>query len=303
MSDTTLDKLIAEQFSDVSVDKRLSRKVGGADRAIPDFVSDWLVARYTQNGNLDEGRIEAFLAHHLPDKSQKESVLYDLQKGATRKILDAYKVRVDVEHDMLSLEIPCLDKSNATIANSIVDEHPMLLYGNVWGSGTLVKQPDTKDPDKFRVHMIDFKPMQTSHIDLDYYFRARREFTLRQWREILVRSMGYNPEFYTQEQQMLLLTRLCPMVHPRVNLIELAPKGTGKSYIYSRLSRYGWLISGGIVTRAQLFYNMQSRSAGVITRYDAVILDEVQTIKLGNENEIIGALKGYLEQGLFRVMG
>jgi ATP-dependent Lon protease len=88
-----------------------------------------------------------------------------------------------------------------------------------------------------------------------------------------------------------------------VNLLELAPKGTGKSYVFAQLSKYSWLISGGVVTRAQLFYNMAAKSAGVITKYDVVVLDEVQTIRLADEGEIIGGMKGYLESGEFRVMG
>lgn len=92
-------------------------------------------------------------------------------------------------------------------------------------------------------------------------------------------------------------------IEPRLNLIELAPKGTGKSYVLSQLSKYAWLISGGIVTRAKLFYDMHLKTPGVITKYDAVILDEVQTLKLKEEGEIIGALKGFLESGEFRVMG
>ena len=92
------------------------------------------------------------------------------------------------------------------------------------------------------------------------------------------------------------------MIQPRINLLELAPKQTGKSYVFSKLSRYAWLVSGGIVTRAQLFFNMASRTPGVISRYDVVVLDEIQTIKLANEGEIIGALKGYLEHGEYRVM-
>jgi ATP-dependent Lon protease len=150
--------------------------------------------------------------------------------------------------------------------------------------------------------MVDFKPMQTSKVDIDYFIQARRQFTLRQWREMLVRTMGYNPVVYTPEEHMHLLTRLCPMAQPRVNLIELAPKCTGKSYIFSQLSRHAWLISGGVVTRAQMFYNMSTRTAGVITRYDVIVLDEIQTIKFANEGEIVGALKGYLEQGEYRVM-
>jgi ATP-dependent Lon protease len=150
--------------------------------------------------------------------------------------------------------------------------------------------------------MVDFKPMQTSAPDIEYYVKARSHFSLAEWRELLIRTMGYDPTVYTLDEQAHLLTRLCPLVQPKVNLIELAPKGTGKSYVFSRLSRHAWLISGGVVTRAQMFYNMNTKTAGVISRYDAIVLDEIQTIRFGNEGEIIGALKGYLEQGEFRVM-
>lgn len=302
MANSDVSELIQEHFADVSIDKRQSRQVSAGDRAIPDYVSDWLVSRYTANGQPDKERIAAFLARHLPDKRQKEALLLELKNGGTLKLLDAYSVRVDVEGDRLKLAIPCLDVSNATVLEAIVQAHPLLLYGNVWGSGSVVRQPRTDLPEKYELCMVDFRPMQTSIVDLEYFVQARRAFTLRQWREMLVRSIGLNPEAYSVEQQQLLLARLCPLVQPRINLIELAPKQTGKSYVFSRLSRYAWLISGGVVTRAQMFFNMASRSAGVITRYDVVVLDEVQTIKLANEGEILGALKGYLEQGEYRVM-
>lgn len=302
MPDLELDNLIIQEFNDVCIDKRLSRKISGSDSAIPDYVSDWLVSRYSQNGVVDEPKISAFLSRHLPDKKHKNVLLYELYNGSTLKILDSYAVRVDVEGGRLNLEIPCLDITNATLVNDIVDTHPLLLVGNVWGSGTLIRRPREENLDKYEVCMVDFKPMQTSIIDLEYYIQARKNFTLRQWRDMLIRSIGYNPQIYSTREHTHLLTRLCPMVQPRVNLIELAPKGTGKSYIFSRLSKHAWLISGGIVTRAQLFYNMATKNAGVITRFDVVVLDEIQTIKLGNEGELIGALKGYLEQGEFRVM-
>lgn len=302
MGDRELDSLVQEHFGDVSIDKRLSRQIGSGDRAIPDYVSDWLVSKYSEGGQVDKGRISAFLARHLPDKRQKEALLLELKNGGTLKLLDAYSVRVDVEADRLKLEIPCLDLSSATVVEPIVNQHPLLLDGGVWGSGTIVRQPRDEVPERYELCMVDFKPMQTSIIDLDYFLQARRHFTLRQWRELLIRSTGLNPEAYTAEQQQHLLTRLCPLVQPRINLLELAPKGTGKSHIFARLSRYAWLISGGVVTRAQLFFNMASRTPGVITRYDVVVLDEIQTIKFSNQGEIVGALKGYLEQGEYRVM-
>ena len=298
-----LDELVREYFTDVCIDKRLSRQVAGTDRAVPDFVSDWLVSRYTTDGLPDEAKINAFLARHLPERKQKNTLLNELRVGGSLKILDAYSVRVDLKKSRLVLEIPCLDIRDASVRDDIVDLNPLLLVGNVWGSGTIVQRPKDDKPEENEVCMVDFAPMQTSIVELDYYIEVRKQFTLDQWRELLVRSMGYNPDSYTLDEQSHLLTRLTPLVQPRVNLIELAPKGTGKSYVFSRLSRHAWLISGGVVTRAQMFYNMQSKTAGVITRYDAVVLDEVQTIRFAEEGELIGAFKGYLEQGEFRVMG
>lgn len=303
MSFSELDILIRDNFCDVSIDKRLSRQVASTSQAIPDYVSDWLVSRYTVDGKVDETKISAFLARHLPDKKHKNILLDELRKGESLKILDAYTARVDIANNKLKLDIPSLDISGAAVRDAIVLEHPLLLAGNVWGSGTLISQPTEAKSDKYEVAMVDFKPMQTSKVDLDFYINARKNFTVRQWRELLIRSMGYNPTVYGQNEQMHLLTRLTPLIQQSVNLIELAPKGTGKSYIYSRLSRHAWLISGGVVTRAQLFYDMGSKTAGIITRFDAVVLDEIQTIKFSNEGELVGAMKGYLEQGEFRVMG
>lgn len=299
---TELDRKIADVFPDVSVNKAVSRRYGGGDRPIPDFVTDWLVCRYAHDGDVDDSRIEAFLARHLPDKKHKQSVLFELNAGAEMKILDAYSVKVDIATGRLRLEIPCLDISDAAVDEEIISRSPLLLHGNVWGSGTLIRAERPDDSGKYEVRMLDFKPMQTSVVDLDYYIAQRSQFTTDEWGSLLVGSMGYSPDFYNPRQRQLLLTRMAPLVQSRVNLIELAPKGTGKSHVFSRLSRYAWLISGGVVTRAQLFYNMQSRTAGVITRFDAVVLDEIQTIRLGDEGEIVGALKGYLEQGEFRVM-
>jgi ATP-dependent Lon protease len=302
MSSSELDNLIRDNFCDVCIDKRLSRQVASASQAIPDYVSDWLVSRYTTDGRVDDTKISAFLAKHLPDKKHKNILLEELRKGQSLKILDAYTVRVDITNNKLKLDIPSLDVAGAAIRDAIVEENPLLLMGNVWGSGTLVSQAVGDKSDRHEVAMVDFKPMQTSKVDLGFFIDARKNFTLRQWRELLIRSIGYNPSVYTPNEQMHLLTRLTPLIQKSINLIELAPKGTGKSYIYSRLSRHAWLISGGVVTRAQLFYNMQSKTSGVITRFDAVVLDEIQTIKFSDEGELVGAMKGYLEQGEFRVM-
>jgi len=275
---------------------------------MPDYVADWLISRYTVNGQVNRDGIAAFLAKHLPNKRHKESLKLELSNGGTLKLLDSYSARVDIEADKLYIDLPSLDIYNASVEKVILEQHPLLLLGNVWGSGTVVRRPKYDNPDRYEIAVIDFKPMQTSIVDLDYYIKARNTFSDRQWREMLIRSIGLDPEAYSVstatgpiDPQVLLLLRLAPLVQPRLNLIELAPKGTGKSYVFSKLSRYAWLISGGTVTRAQLLYDMGRKTEGVISKYDVVILDEIQTIKLSDEGEIVGSLKGYLEQGEYRV--
>lgn len=234
-----------------------------------------MVSRFTEDGIINYEKIKLFLAKHLPDKSHRNILLKQLMDGEVLKILDSYSVEVDIKKGRKIVTIPSLDKTGF-IKDDTLENHKELLLGNVWGSGTLTLRPSENGDNE--IWMEDFKPMQTAIVDLDYFIEQRKNFTVEQWREMLVRSMGYNPESYSPKQQLWLITRLIPLVQPRVNLIELAPKGTGKSFVFSQLSRYAWLISGGIVTRAKLFYDMTSKNYGVITRYDAVILDEVQTI-------------------------
>jgi ATP-dependent Lon protease len=303
MAASELDGLISRHFPDVAVDKGLARSIGIGERAIPAFVRDWLISRYSVDGRPDVPRIERFLAEHLPDKQQANALKSRLLSGEDLVLLDHFSVEVNLDQGRHVLKIPSLDIFNGYMGEPTVTDHPLLLLGPVWGAGKLVRRWDPDKPGRAQVWMDEFRPMQTSIVDLDYFVEQRGGFTLSQWREMLVRSMGYDPAAYTPHQQLLLLTRLVPLVQPRANLIELAPKGTGKSYVFSQLSKYGWLISGGVVTRAKLFYDMRDKVSGVVTKYDAVVLDEVQTIRLSDEGEILGAMKGYLESGEFRVMG
>lgn len=292
---------LTDYFPNACILKSLSQEVSLGERAIPAFVLDWLISRYSDGNTVDVEEIQKFLVRHLPDKSHKEIFLNELVEGQTLKILDDYSVSVDPRKGRRNLRIPCLDILDGRINKEIVNEHSLLLTGSAWGRGTLIRRQDPENARDWNVWMIDFQPMQASYIDLDYFIDQRKHFSLKQWRELLVSSMGYDPEAYTPFQQQLLLARLVPMVQPRVNIIELAPKETGKSYIFSQLSRYSWLMSG-VVTRAQLFYDMKLRTPGVITRHDVVIFDDIRTIKLTDQEDILGTLKEYLESGEVRVM-
>jgi ATP-dependent Lon protease len=150
--------------------------------------------------------------------------------------------------------------------------------------------------------MVGFAPFRPYNVDLSYYQEARTFFSIDEWLDVLLGAIDYNPTgFLNDLQKTTMLTRLLPFVEKRTNLIELAPKGTGKSYMFSQISKYGWLVSGGSITRARLFYDMNRKTNGLVSYYDYVALDEIQSITFSEPMEIQGALKGYLESGEFRV--
>jgi len=238
-----IDQKISTSFPDVCVHKGLASSVGLSGRTIPAFVSDWLVSRYSDNkGGVNSEGIRQFVSKYLPDKKQKESLMYELRNGNSLKILDSFSVKVHPRTGELLLRVPCLDIVGG-ILELIVDEHPSLLMGNVWGSGTLEWRPLRDKKEQFQVFMTAFNPMQAASINLDYFLNQRKKFSLEEWLILLTRTMGYEEQNYSLRQKVLIFTRLIPLVEPRVNIIELAPKGTGKSYVYSQLSRHAWLIS------------------------------------------------------------
>lgn len=289
-------------FGEVCVNKGLVQQAGFGTRSIPAFVSEWIVTRHTPEGILDataQQRIRSFLNKHLPTRDQKEQLKAQLQSGEVLTILDQFSITVDLQRNEKRLNIPCLDERKAGVENHIIDNFPLLLGAGVWGVGKLQYYPPDGARKEGQIGMVDFRPMQNARLDLDLYCEYRAQFTLDEWRDLLIASMGYNPEAYSATQQMHMLTRLVPLVQERVNMIELAPKGTGKSFVFLNLSRYARLVSGGKVTAAALFYNNASRQAGLLSSYDLVIFDEAQSISFDNPGEIIGVLKDYLESGSF----
>ena len=260
------------------------------------------MTRHAPDGVLDDvarQRIRTFLNQHLPTRDQKEQLKARLQAGETLTILDQFTVTVDLQKNESRLNIPCLDERRAGVDRHITDQYPLLFGGGVWGVGKLQYYPPDHARKEGQIWMVDFRPMQNASLDLDLFCEQRAAFDLDEWRDLLIASMGYNPDAYTIPQQMHMLTRLVPLVQERVNMIELAPKGTGKSFVYLNLSRYARLVSGGKVTAAALFYNNQSRQPGLLTHYDLVVFDEAQSISFDNPGEIIGVLKDYLESGSF----
>lgn len=238
---------------------------------------------------------------HIPHK--ESNIKSRLIHGEEIKILARIVIETDLKKDIFKFSIPDvgIKMEEGRIPKYIMRKHDTLKEGEQWGVVSIIYIPPEGKENGY-VELIDFKPFKPYDIDIEYFRNIRREFSLEEWANLLIRSMEYNPDgFSSLTQKILFLSRLIVFVEPNVNIIELAPKGTGKSYVFGNLSKYGWQISGGTVSRAKLFYDLAKDSPGIITAYDFVAMDEIQTITFSDENELRGALKGYLESGGFTV--
>lgn len=302
MNTEQLDKKIKEHFSDLIIDKALVRSLKIRDkRTIPSFVEEWLISRFQQpNKSHTEiyQDVTGFMSKHLPAKTEKERIKHELQLGEELVILDRFSVRIDIAKDKKLLSIPCIEEINARVSNEVIEKNPLILEGGQWGAGRLLVRPEGKINV---IEMIEFNPMQSGKVDLNTLVQARKQFTTREWIYLLLRTMGYEPSAYNEVQQDNLILRLLPLVQNNLNMMELAPKGTGKSYVYSNLSRYTWLNSGGALTQAQLFKNLNTKEIGLMGRYDLLVLDEGQSINFKGADDIHAKFKDYLESGHYSI--
>lgn len=299
----SFEQKAVDYLAEVVINKSLIYQAGFGGRAIPTYVGEWLISRYMDNGEFTEDsriRIAEFIAKYLPAKGQKDQVKDSLLRQDTVKLLDDYSVSVNLRTGQRMLRIPFLDINDGQIGSAIVEQNDLLLTSGVWGVGELFYIPPSgNDNNKGEVWMRDLKPFQVGALDLDYFIDCRQHFSLEEWLDLMVSSMGFNPQVHSERQKMILITRILPFVEPRINLVELAPKGTGKSFVYDNLSRYGRVIGGGKVSPAVLFHNLASNTPGLVTRYDLIVFDEIQSIAGDSTGELIAQLKVFLESGKF----
>jgi len=290
-----------DYYGALTINKSFARKAGFGSRAIPVYVREWIVSHYVGDSpDLSyeaREKIAEFVRKYLPAKGERESVKNQLFEQNDVKLLDDYSVQVNLAKGDRYLLIPFLDESKASIPPMIIRDNDMLLSSGIWGVGTLTYAPPTDDGPG-QVIMRSFSPFQLANLELEYFINCRNEFTTTDWIDFIINSMGFNHRTYTKRQKVLLIARLLPMVEPRYNLIELAPKGTGKSFVYENMSRYVTVRSGNI-TAPVLFFNDARKTPGLITRYDCVVIDEAQKVKGDRSGELTALLKSYLEAGRF----
>lgn len=298
---TELDEKIKDLFPEESIYKTSTRYNMFAGVNIPSFIKDWLIKRYSdEEENVDKEALFAFLDRHIPTKDS--DIKSRLMKGETIQILARAVVESDLKSGVFKFAIPDIGvKSNEGRVNEFVMRSSGIKEGENWGIITMdYVQPEGKE--KGYAELVKFRPFKPYSPDFEYYCEVRKQFRITEWIDFIIKCMEYNPystQFESYTQKLLFISRLLVFCEPNLNIIELAPKGTGKSYIFNNLSKYGWQISGGKITRAKLFYDMATNKPGIIPSYEFVSMDEIKTIIFENKEELQGALKGYLENGSF----
>ena len=306
------DKL-HECFEDMVVYKDLKKSNFFSSLELPSFLRDWVLKRFEDdNGDYDIEAVTDFVKTYLPKKEEwlsiKNRITYENERV---KILTKISVDIDIKTGEISFSLPDFGVANKeTIIEPAVWEQykdELTKSQETWGVIELgYRLPDDTVKPKItgKIKMTGFTNFCPYVADLDYYKDVRSEFTTAEWIDILLGAIDYNAAGYnTEDEKLAMLTRLLPFLEKRLNLLELAPKGTGKSYVFGNLSKYGTLTDGGKITRAKMFYDTSRHTPGFVVGTDYVAIDEVKLVTFNDVNEMRSIMQGYMERGRFNIGG
>lgn len=301
-----METKLKEYFDDMVVFKDLKESNFFKDLNLPSFLRDWLLKMFeNEEGKFDVEELTNFVKTYIPSKTEwigiKNRIVVENERV---KLLTRISVDINITTHEVSFSLPDFGLGNkeTIIDSNVWDEckDDLIKAKETWGVVELgYRYPEGKI--KGKIKLISFQNFCPYEIDLDYYKDVRKEFSIHEWIDVLLGAIDYNASGYEDEHQKLaMLTRLLPFVEKRLNLIELAPKGTGKSYLFGGVSRYGYL-SAGKMTRAKLFYDLARREEGLVFYHDYIAFDEIQKVEFDNVNEMTQTLQGYMEQGTVKI--
>lgn len=296
------DKKINQHFPGLVVRKDLVKTVKG-NAIVPSYVLEYLLGQYCATD--DEESIETgiqtvkeILAKHYVHRNEAGLIRSTIREKGRHKVIDKVAVNLNDKDDVYEAEFSNLGLKKILIDAGTVKKHPKLLVGGVW----CIADIEYEHSDDQRVSpwiLGTLKPIQMSHFDYESYIDARKQFTLDEWIDVLMQSIGFNPEYFGKRSKLTQLVRLIPFCERNYNLIELGPKGTGKSHIYSEFSPHGILISGGEVTVPKLFVNNASGKIGLVGYWDTVAFDEFAGKKKKVDKALVDILKNYMANKSF----
>jgi len=299
-----LDRLVASAFDGYLVRKDLVRKYS-RQYPVPTYVVEFLLGRYcatVDEGEIEEGLriVERQLEKRTVKANQAELFKARAREKGSEKLIDLVKARLDSKNDCFLAELPSLNLNDVRIADDLVHEHERMLLDGFYAEITLEYDAAIAQESNGRPFAIEsLRPIQLSTPDvLEVLQKARTQFTTEEWIRLLIRSVGLEPEALSERAQWVVLLRMVPYVERNYNLVELGPRGTGKSHLYQQISPYSHLISGGKTTVAKLFVNLANGQRGLVCLYDIVCFDEISGIAF-YQKDGINIMKGYMASGEF----
>lgn len=312
---------LRRNFDGKIVRKDLTKKIKeGAN--VPVYVLEFLLGQYCSSDDeevIDQGieNVKKILADNFvrPDEAQK--IVSKLRQRGSHTVIDTVTVKLNLRYDEYEASFSNLGLAGIPISEEYPEKYDRLLCGGIWcivqleydsgedavpdiisPSGDRVQSKRTKQKDMTPISIRKLTPIQLPRVDMDDLKEGRKDFTKDEWLDILMRSIGMEPDELTYREKWLLLTRMIPLIENNFNLCELGPRSTGKSYLYKEVSPNSILVSGGQTTVANLFYNMGRKTIGLVGLWDCVAFDEVAGIKF-KDNDGIQIMKDYMASGSF----
>ncbi len=299
---TDYEQRLKETFQGRIVRKDLTKKIKeGAN--VPVYVLEFLLGQYCSSDDpetIENGvaTVKRILEENFvrPDEAQK--VLSKLRSNGSHTVIDMVTVRLDLKRNTYIAEFSNLGVNDIPIADEYPEKFDRLLCGGIWCIMQLSYEYVEEARKSAAIQITKLTPIQMPHVDLEEIKQGRTEFTKGEWLDLMLRSIGMEPDALTYREKWLLLTRILPLVENNFNLCELGPRSTGKSHLYKEISPNSILVSGGQTTVANLFYNMGRKTVGLVGLWDCVAFDEVAGIRF-KDKDGVQIMKDYMASGSF----
>lgn len=299
---TPLDEKIAEVFQGLVVRKDLVKKVKG-NAIVPSYVLEYLLGQYcatSDESSIETGieTVKEILRKHYVHRNEAGLIKSQTKEKGQHKVIDKISVSLNDKAGVYEANFINLGINEVLVDSDTVKKHPKLLVSGVWCIADIGYEfSEDKSVSPWILHSI--KPIQLSGFNFDEYLSKREQFTTDEWIDLLVQSIGFNPQSMGRRNKLIQLVRLIPYCERNYNLIELGPKGTGKSHIFSEFSPHGILISGGEVTVPKLFVNNASGKIGLVGYWDTVAFDEFAGKKKKVDKALVDIMKNYMANKSF----
>lgn len=299
---SSLDQKINQVFAGCVVRKDLVKEIRG-NAIVPSYVLEYLLGQYCTTSDEDSIQsgiqsVKEILSQHYVHKNEAELVRSNIKEIGRQKVIDKISVTLNEKEDTYEASFFNLGINKVIVGSDTIKKNPKLLVSGIWCIAE-VEYYHVEDPKVVPWLLTSLKPIQMARSDVEGYKEGRKNFSMDEWIDFILQSMGLNPDVFSRRNKFIQLIRLIPFCERNYNLMELGPKGTGKSHIYSEFSPHGMLLSGGEVTVPKLFVNNSNGKIGLVGYWDCVAFDEFAGNQKKIDKALVDIMKNYMANKTF----